>query len=273
MASDGKRMRSVWTPRDGNGESAAHLVERTMHNMRGHPTWKMYIDDVHLPIIRDTPEEPPRYVYLDDRACFTIWCTEAYTKTEMKEFWPFDFNQFGQVKTGRVNRGRPAWVDDTEVEHAKAPLRGKNKFYVFYGDAEVETEYKPARPKARTKIEELVAQELAEGRIIDDVLSGEGSQATVPVEKTNRDEGNNKGDDSASGLGEDARPSPRMNWKETSLKLGIKPQPLTPRPLQGIDFKMGPKGFNKGKRSLASSFMPPAKRINMETEDAKAKPE
>ncbi|KAF1957001.1 hypothetical protein CC80DRAFT_53230 [Byssothecium circinans] len=179
MVSDGKRMRSVWQPGDGNGNSAAHLIQRSINTLKGHPTWKIYIDDVVLPIVRDSQDEPPQYVYLDDRSTYIIWCTGAYTKAELGEFWPFDFNTSGSVRGGRKNRGRPAWTDETEIRFAKAPLRAKGKEYEFCGELEV-TEYAPVRPKTKTKMEEVVEQEIAEEEKATDGVLLEGTQNAVP---------------------------------------------------------------------------------------------
>lgn len=132
MIFDGRRMRVVWAHGDGNGEPSEYLVERTINTMKGHPTWKVFCGDVALPIERGGPE-PPRHVYLDDLACFTIWCSKFYSKDDLKTFWPFDFDNAGKIKTGRKNRGRPAYSDNSFTEYAKGPLRKKNQLYEFCG--------------------------------------------------------------------------------------------------------------------------------------------
>ncbi|KAF2247851.1 hypothetical protein BU26DRAFT_321964 [Trematosphaeria pertusa] len=161
MISDGKRMRMLWQPGDGDGEAAPHLIERSTNTIKGHPTWKIFTSDIQLPIIRGSRDEPPHYIYLDDKACYLVYTSKLYSNDELRNFWPFDFDHQGNIKTGRKNRGRSAYLDDSETEFAKAPLRGKNKWYEFSGEPEV-AEYKPVRPKKATKMEKIVAAELAE---------------------------------------------------------------------------------------------------------------
>lgn len=132
MISDGKRPRVLWVDGDGDGEPSAHLIERCQSTVKGHPTWKVFCGEVDNPLERDK-NEPPHYAYLDDQACYLIWSSQKYTKQEMKEFWPFDFDSSGKIKTGRPNRGRPAYVSRSHTEYAKAPVRGKNKTYEFRG--------------------------------------------------------------------------------------------------------------------------------------------
>lgn len=185
MISDGKRMRMVWRPSDGDGDPSPHLVERTMQLVGGHPTWKIYMGKVSLPIVRGGKDEPPHYVYLDDEACNAIYCSKAYSNTDLREFWPWDFNHQGNIKQGRKNRGRPAWLDDSFSVFAQGQLRGMGKWYTFSGAPEV-TEYKPLRPMKKTRMEELVAQEYteeAEGAIDHEDMfdSVEDSQHRVPT--------------------------------------------------------------------------------------------
>jgi hypothetical protein len=159
MTSDGKRMRVVWKPGDGDGDSSTYLVERSINILKGHPTWKVFMGDIDLPIERGSKNEPPHYVYLDDRACYYIYLSKMYSKEELKMFWPFDFSNQGQIKQGRKNRGRVAYLDDSCVKIAKGPLRGKEKWYEFSGDPEV-VAYYAIRPK-KGHMERQVAEELA----------------------------------------------------------------------------------------------------------------
>ncbi|KAF2744621.1 hypothetical protein M011DRAFT_460661 [Sporormia fimetaria CBS 119925] len=145
LMSDGKRMRTVWQPSDGDGDSSSAVLERSLSLVRGHPTWKLFMDEISLPIVRGTDEEPPHYVYLDDRACYAIYCSNAYTHEEMRKFWPFDYNHQGHIKQGRPNRGNPAYLDDSRLEFVQGKLRAKGKWYTFSGAPEV-TEYRPTRP-------------------------------------------------------------------------------------------------------------------------------
>ncbi|KAH7068607.1 hypothetical protein FB567DRAFT_482870 [Paraphoma chrysanthemicola] len=132
VTSDGKRLRVVWADGDGDGESSAHLIERSHGTVKGHPTWKVFCGEIADPLERGT-NEPPRYVYLDDQACYLIWSSQKYTKHEMKEFWPFDFDSSGKIRVGRMNKGRPAYVDASHSQYATAPLRGKNTTFEFSG--------------------------------------------------------------------------------------------------------------------------------------------
>ena len=100
MVSDGRRMRAVWRPEHGNGDSIQHIIDRCKTTVGGHPTWKIFVGDIPEPIVRGG-DEPPRYAYLDDRACYVIWKSKQYTNDEMKVFWPFDFDHQGNIKAGR----------------------------------------------------------------------------------------------------------------------------------------------------------------------------
>jgi hypothetical protein len=161
MISDGRRMRPVWKPGDGDGDPSAHLVERSMYLIQGHPTWKVFMGDVELPIVRGSEKEPPHYVYLDDKACHDIYCSEAYSHAELRDFYPWDFNHQGNIKQGRLNRGRPAYLDDSNTVIAQGKLRGRGKLYTFSGAPEV-TDYTPLRPKKGSKAQAAVAKELAD---------------------------------------------------------------------------------------------------------------
>jgi hypothetical protein len=132
MISDGKRLRVLWQQEHGNGDYSSHLIERCISTVKGHPTWKLFCGFVPDPIVRDT-NEPPHHVYLDDRACYAIWSSDQYVKQELRTFWPFDFDHVGKIKTGRPNRGRPAYLDDSCTEYAKGTLRDKKKLYLFSG--------------------------------------------------------------------------------------------------------------------------------------------
>lgn len=160
VISDGKRMRMVWKAGDGNGDPSAHIVERSMNLVRGHPTWKIFIEDVPLPIVRGSSDEPPRFCYLDDRACYAIYCAKEYSDAELREFWPWDFNHQGNIKRGRMNRGNPAFLDDSCTEFGRGCLRGKDQWYTFSGAPEV-IDYKPLRPKKETRMEKLITKEYA----------------------------------------------------------------------------------------------------------------
>jgi len=185
-------MRMVWRVGDGDGDSSAHVVERSMNLVRGHPTWKLFMDKVETPIKRGSTDEPPHYCYLDDRACFEIYSSNAYNNEELRKFWPWDFNHQGNIKQGRLNRGKPAWTDDSHLQTAQGKVRAKNQWYTFYGEAE-EGQYEPLRPKKKTHIEEQVAREFSEqadegavdGKVSEPVPSPEVDIQTPVKKKVN----------------------------------------------------------------------------------------
>ncbi|ORY14701.1 hypothetical protein BCR34DRAFT_599038 [Clohesyomyces aquaticus] len=134
MISDGVRPRQIWVPADGYGDPSSNTVARSINTLRGHPTWKIFCRDVPLPLIRDTPTEPPHYVYLDDAACHAIYCSGVYNKIELRKYWPWDFDHLGNIKQDRRNRGRPAFLDDSRKSYATAPRRKPAAPYVFSGE-------------------------------------------------------------------------------------------------------------------------------------------
>ncbi|CAN9084100.1 unnamed protein product [Alternaria alternata] len=135
MISDGKRMRVLWANGHGDGDSTKSFIDRSKTTVRGHPTWKLFAGDVPSPIFRDR-REPPKYVYLDDRACYAIYSSRFYDEKELKTFWPYDFDNLGNIKANRPNRGRPAYLNTACTKYAKGPLRGgKTEGYEFCGAA------------------------------------------------------------------------------------------------------------------------------------------
>ncbi|CAN9084347.1 unnamed protein product [Alternaria alternata] len=133
MISDGKRMRVLWMNGHGDGDSTKSFIDRSKTTVRGHPTWKLFAGDVPSPIFRGR-REPPKYVYLDDRACYAIYSSRFYDEKELKTFWPYGFDNLGNIKANRPNRGRPAYLDTACTKYAKGPLRGgKTEGYEFCG--------------------------------------------------------------------------------------------------------------------------------------------
>ncbi|KAI4686024.1 uncharacterized protein J4E88_003861 [Alternaria novae-zelandiae] len=133
MVSDGKRMRILWRDGDGNGDSNKAFVMRSKTTVRGHPTWKMYMAKVPRPVIYGR-QEPPRYVYLDDKACYAVYNSQTYTAKELSTFWPYDFDNLGNIKASRPNRGRPAYLENSTTVFARGPLRrSKLTEYEFCG--------------------------------------------------------------------------------------------------------------------------------------------
>lgn len=181
LISDGKRMRTIWRPEHGDGEYVPHIVERSKTTLCGHPTWKLFVNDIVQPFIRGSKQEPPHCVYLDDEACYIVWKSRQYTNTELKTFWPFDFDHQGNIKTGRPNRGRPAWVDSDMPVIAKGELRGKNKWYTFSGEPET-TGYRPSRPVSKTKVElQVEAEWAAQNRQDTGVVSSTEKTLSTPA--------------------------------------------------------------------------------------------
>jgi hypothetical protein len=158
MISDGKRLRVLWEAAHGHGDPSTHLVDRCINTKIGHPTWKLFCGNVTEPIVRGK-NEPPHYAYLDDCACYAVLVSQQYTKQELRAFWPFDFDQTGKIRTRRMNRGRPAYVDDSCREYATGPLRGNKKgvpLYVFTGASEPP---EPSAPRpGKGKLEEGIIQ-------------------------------------------------------------------------------------------------------------------
>lgn len=133
MITDGKRMRPVWQPGDGNGDPNQELFEKSQYIVKGHPTWKIFTGDVNDVIVRGQ-DEPPRYVYLDDRSAHAISCSKAYSAKEKNAYWGYDFNLKGQIRKGRPNRGRAAYDDVEETILSTCILQGKGPPYVFSGE-------------------------------------------------------------------------------------------------------------------------------------------
>lgn len=159
MISDGKRFRDIWRLGDGNGDPNTDRIKLNLNNIRGHPTWKVFLGDSNVPIVRGSPTEPPKYCYLDDHACHAILNSGAYTAGDLVKFWSFDFNQYGFIKQGRKNRGPPVYRGSSMTEYAEAPLRQKNHTYIFSG-APGFTEYAPLRPKKTISTETMIAEEM-----------------------------------------------------------------------------------------------------------------
>lgn len=133
MMWDGKVERAIWRPSDGNGDPNVELFEKSQYLRRGHPTWKLFAGDVPEDIIIGE-NEPPRYVYLDDKAAYAILNSSAYTNREKQLYWGMDYNNSGRVKRGRPNRGRPAYKDDNQVTFASVTQPGRSPDYVFTGE-------------------------------------------------------------------------------------------------------------------------------------------
>ncbi|KAF2471839.1 uncharacterized protein BDR25DRAFT_354347 [Lindgomyces ingoldianus] len=164
MISDGVRPRTLWKPGDGDGDPSSHTVHRSINTLRGHPTWKLFAGDIPLPVQRGSLAEPPHYIYLDDKACYTIFCSKAYNKVELRKYWPWDFDHLGNIKQDRKNRGRPAYLDDSHKEFATGPRRTPAGPHTFSGEPRVRPTVKPktdAPKKPREAIPNLVPRKCA----------------------------------------------------------------------------------------------------------------
>ncbi|KAK7182653.1 hypothetical protein PSPO01_11234 [Paraphaeosphaeria sporulosa] len=223
MLSDGKRMRAIWRPEHGDGEHVPHIVERTKSTLRGHPTWKLFVDDITQPIVRGSQEEPPRHMYLDDEACHVVWKSQQYTDTELKTYWPFDFDHQGNIKTGRPNRGRPAWVDTDIPVYAKGKLRGKNKWYEFSGEPET-TEYRPVRPASKSKIELQVEAEWAAKNAQDTgVVNSIEETLDIPTSETSANK-NTAPSSTAITIAVGPQPRPDLTHAAFTLEESLRPK-------------------------------------------------
>lgn len=150
MMWDGKVERAIWRPGDGNGDPNVELFEKSQYLGRGHPTWKLFAGDVPEDITIGE-NEPPRYVYLDDKAAYAILNSSAYTNREKQLYWGMDYNNSGRMKRGRPNRGRPAYKDDNQTTFASATQPGRFPDYVFTG--ETAESRAPTTRKKKTKAE------------------------------------------------------------------------------------------------------------------------
>jgi hypothetical protein len=150
MMWDGKIERAIWRPGDGNGDPNVELFEKSQYLGRGHPTWKLFVGDVPEDITIGE-NEPPRYVYLDDKAAYAILNSSAYTNRKKQLYWGMDYNNSGRMKRGRPNRGRPAYKDDNQTTFASVTQPGRFPDYVFTG--ETAESRAPTTRKKKTKAE------------------------------------------------------------------------------------------------------------------------
>ncbi len=132
---DGKTQRQIWQPGDGNGDANVDILEtaQARNNTRGHPTWRIFNGTVGA-FIRGV-KEPPLRCYLDDKAAFNIIRSNAYTNVEKHRYWPFDFAVNGLMRSGRKNRGRPAYEPGSQNVIASTDGQKRTGPYYFYGAA------------------------------------------------------------------------------------------------------------------------------------------
>jgi len=129
---DGKRQREIWRPSDGNGDADPLKIEKNIvkSGSGGHPTWKIFIGGVDTPFVGGK-NEPPAFVYLDDRGCYDVLDSHLYAGTKMGKLWPYDFTAHGQVRKERPNRGRTAYLSDGSTLATWG--QGANNIYTFKG--------------------------------------------------------------------------------------------------------------------------------------------
>lgn len=95
-------LREIWQPGDVDGLQNGEIPHTLNHIER----FRFFQHDIG-PIVRED-NSPPRHVILDDKACYDILQSEAYTARERGKYWIHDFATGGNVRIGRVNRGRAA---------------------------------------------------------------------------------------------------------------------------------------------------------------------
>ena len=92
------------------------------------------------PIRRDV-NEPPKYVVLDDRACYEVQISDMHRKT-LAESYTYDFASAGKIRARRPHRGRGA-IGDPDAPGDEKYLFGKTGVkedrYYFTG----EKDYRP----------------------------------------------------------------------------------------------------------------------------------
>lgn len=124
--SDGKAPRPIWRPTDGNGDPDIGIFEASRYHASGHPTWKVYCGDAPCSL-NGAFVEPPKHVYLDDKACFKILHFAGYNGAERGRHWRHDFDNKGGVKPHRKQRGRPAIAEGGGIVEVNTSV---NKTYV-----------------------------------------------------------------------------------------------------------------------------------------------
>ncbi|KAF2136215.1 uncharacterized protein K452DRAFT_302947 [Aplosporella prunicola CBS 121167] len=127
---DGKTSRPTWKIDDGNGDPNPGLVEKNRNRKTGHPTWKLYTRNVPNPIQKGA-DEPPLYVYLDDRAAYDILQqSSVYNAHERHRNWPFDFDSQGKIPASRPNRGRPVYEPGSNSSFVALTKRGGGQYWL-----------------------------------------------------------------------------------------------------------------------------------------------
>lgn len=81
--------------------------------------------------------EPPRFVFLDDRAAHEV-LTSDIQRARLTREWPHDFAANGRIRARRTHCGRPAIKDPLVPEYHTTPIT-KTANYTFTG----EKDYKP----------------------------------------------------------------------------------------------------------------------------------
>ncbi|KAF2104366.1 hypothetical protein NA57DRAFT_51196 [Rhizodiscina lignyota] len=141
---DGERMRELWLPGDGPGDSDLDLVANSLSRPGGHPTWRIYASDIPGGI-KMGGQMPPARVLLDDKACYDIIASRSFSGHYKGKAWPFDFTQHGGIRAQRPNRGRQAFLSDgvTTATCIKSSSGGAYYFWGENGDPSVKKKRNP----------------------------------------------------------------------------------------------------------------------------------
>ncbi|CZT25164.1 uncharacterized protein RCC_10893 [Ramularia collo-cygni] len=129
--------REVWRPGDGDGSQITEYYQRTGPVLPVDQRWRIFQSNIGPIGLGKGKTEPPRFVFLDDRAAFEV-LTSDIQRIRLNHDWPHDFAANGRIRARRTHRGRPAIKDPLTSEYHSAPLTNTSKYH-FTG----EKDYKP----------------------------------------------------------------------------------------------------------------------------------
>lgn len=106
--------------------------------------------------------EPPRFVFLDDRAAHEV-LTSDIQRARLNREWPHDFAASGKIRARRTHCGRPAIKDPLTSDYHSTPLTKTSNYY-FTGEKDYNPViYRiPPPPPAELTVEELNRKRKAE---------------------------------------------------------------------------------------------------------------
>ena len=104
-------LRDIWQPGDGDGSRSGEVMDTVILN-KAVERFRFFQHDIGLIDSWDNP--PPKYVILDDKACYDIWMSNHYSARDRVKYWYHDFASQGNIKHMRPNRGRPALVSEAD---------------------------------------------------------------------------------------------------------------------------------------------------------------